>query len=342
MRERTPWEWLEQWEQEWRPSIIAENASIRNVDLRALSDEALVGHLERVRAHMHHAGWVHFRLSAPNGFGMGELALACRELLGWDDRQLLRLVSGHSAMSSAPGRALAEVAALCAVRPAVLAMLQRSPLPSMDELRAADRDVGTALQGYLDEFGCRALRYEVGDPSLAEVPELVVQLLADQLTSGYDPTARAAELEAEVLAAEAEARSLLAGRPADLAVFQGALAVGRHAYGVREENEFYTVSVPLALTRYALLEAGGRLAERGQLAERDDVMWLELNSVQGALLDGGSREGEVERALAVRDWAFAHPGPESYGTPPPPPAVTLGLPEGSAAGTRDPRVGNRT
>ena len=73
-------------------------------------------------------------------------------------------------------------------------------------------------------------------------------------------------------------KQCLAALPSDdlRAEFLELLRDARRAYGIREENEFYTVSVPLALARTAALEAGKRLAESGALASPDDVFMLRL------------------------------------------------------------------
>ena len=44
--------------------------------------------------------------------------------------------------------------------------------------------------------------------------------------------------------------------------FELALTRAERAYPLREDNEFYSQSCPFALTCYALLELGNRLAQR--------------------------------------------------------------------------------
>ena len=95
---------------------------------------------------------------------------------------------------------------------------------------------------------------------------------------------------------------------------------------MREDNEFYTVSAPLALLRYAVLELGRRLAERGQIARRDDVFFLELAEARQALREGEDRHALVARRKAERAWVEAHPGPASYGKDPGPPRSFAALP----------------
>jgi rifampicin phosphotransferase len=319
LREGTVWQWFDRWEGEWRPAIIAENVALRSVDLEALSDGELIAHLARTRRHLEHALDVHYRLSAPNGLAVSELVLACRDLLGWDDRQSLRLVGGLSEKSSEPARQLAEVAAMVAAREPVRALIENPHTATLDALRALDPEVARAVDRYIDAYGCRALRYEFTDPALEETPDLVLRLVADQLATGYDPIARAAALTAERERAEAEARAALASRPEQLAHFEVLLDRAKRGYPLREENEFYTVSVPFALGRYALLEAGRRLSARSQIDRAGDVMQLEWDESVAALSSGESCRELVAQRQGERAWVLAHPGPASYGPPPPPP-----------------------
>lgn len=125
----------------------------------------------------------------------------------------------------------------------------------------------------------------------------------------------------------ADARTALAGRPAQHRErFERALARGEQAYPLREDNQFYAVSAPMALVRYAVLELGRRLATRGQIAGRNDVFFLELEEARAALRDGGKRRSLVARRKAERAWVEAHPGPASYGRDPGPPPSLAALP----------------
>jgi rifampicin phosphotransferase len=55
---------------------------------------------------------------------------------------------------------------------------------------------------------------------------------------------------------------------------------------VREDNEYFTVSAPLALVHRMAVEIGRRLADRGQLESGDDVFFLESEEALEALRDG--------------------------------------------------------
>jgi phosphohistidine swiveling domain-containing protein len=120
---------------------------------------------------------------------------------------------------------------------------------------------------------------------------------------------------------------MLADRPADLERFELALRDALQAYPAREDNEFFTVSAPLALVRRAALEVGRRLTGRGLLDEPDHAFELTSAELRQGLLstDAASLRDTVRRRLGERAWVLAHPGPASYGTPPPAPSLA-GLP----------------
>jgi pyruvate,water dikinase len=173
------------------------------------------------------------------------------------------------------------------------------------------------LEQYNREFGCRTIRYELADPTLAEMPELLVSLLKAQLRRGYDPASGAGSLAKRRSELAERARAALATRAAaDRERFERTLKRAEQAYPLREEHGFYDTSMPLALQRYGALETGRRLAGRKQIRERDDVFLLEFEEACGALEDGAPRLDLVERRRSERAWALAHPGPQHYGQPP--------------------------
>ena len=201
----------------------------------------------------------------------------------------------------------------------------------LQEVLDVDPGFAAAFDRYLHDYGCRALRYDVSEQALDERPDLVLALIRDQLATGYDP----AEHEHSLAAARGEAaararRALAERRPADRERFERALERALHAYPVREDNEFFTVSAPHALIRRAALEVGRRIAERGLITHPGDAFDLASGELRAGLLDGllsdgGAVRDTVRRRQGERAWVLAHPGPDPYGQPSPP-RSTAGLP----------------
>ena len=98
-----------------------------------------------------------------------------------------------------------------------------------------------------------------------------------------DPGAARSEALAQARAALAEATE------EERARFERALAAAERAYPVREENVIWTDNVPSGLLRYAAVEIGRRLAERGAIAHAEDAVFLEEKELRSALR-GGPRE----------------------------------------------------
>ena len=317
---------VEQWYQQWQADLSRHSAALRDTDLGALDDEELDANTTRALALLHQGLDVHFLLHGALMPVLAELAFACRDLLGWSDEEALELLVGLSATSTEPARRLAGLAGTAAGRPAVRRLLEAEG-GTLDRLAETDPEFAEAFAAYQREFACRALRYEIADPSIAETPELTLRLLADQLARGYDPAADASALGSRRATAAGRARAALAGRrPEDRERFERALARAERAYPVREDNEFFTTSVPLALLRYRVLEIGRRLAARGQLDQRDDIFFLTLDETRAALGDGQARRALVSRRRGERAFIEQHPGPATYGKDPGPPPPLDALP----------------
>jgi rifampicin phosphotransferase len=318
---------VEQWYQQWQPDLVARIALLRDTDPGALDDQELDAHTDCALALLHEGVDVHFLLHGALMPIVAELAFACRELLGWSDEDACELLVGLSTTSTEPARRLAELASLAARRPAVCRLLDEVDSGTAGRLAETDAEFAEAFAAYQREFACRALRYEIADPSIAEAPELTLRLLADQLARGYDPVADAATLSHRRTTAAGRARSALVGRPpTDRERFERALARAERAYPVREDNEFFTVSAPIAILRYPLLEIGRRLAARGQLSRRGDVFFLTVDEARAALRDGETRRSLVTRRRGERAFVEQHPGPATYGKDPGPPPPFDALP----------------
>lgn len=311
--------YIRQWHAESKPELASGIARLRSVDLSMLSDNDLDQHSGNVIAFFRHSLDIHTRLNVAVLSALAEMAFACRDLLDWDDRTTLGLFSGLSEKSSEPSRRLAVLAAMAGKRPAIRALLEEINDQTVKRLADVDSEFARAFSFYQQEFGCRTLG-EITEPTLAESPQLILGLIRDQLRRGYDPAAEAAALEQKRAAKIAEARAALAGRSEDERKrFERALAHSEQAYPIREDNQFYAVSAPMALFRYAMLETGRRLADRRQILQRDDIFFLEFEEARAALRMGNDQRQVVSHRKAERVWSEAHPGPASYGKNPGPP-----------------------
>jgi pyruvate,water dikinase len=280
------------------------------VDLRQLDDEALAGHLDQLVDEVLTPNLrAHFRLVLPDIVALHDLAVCCRDLLGWDDGQMLELLAGLSATATQPALELAEVSELAGAD----AVSQ-----GLGAVRATS--AGPRLDAWLNCWGLRALEFDPGAPTVSEQESLVLKLLRQpQQTTA--PTAHARE--------QARARARVALGDRERARFDEVLHIAERVHPQREENVLYTQSLPMGLVRRALLEIGRRLAAAGALAAADDVVYLERAEIRPALegrLTGEATAVRVRRRQAERRWVRVHPGPTYHGPPPFPPPSTRGLP----------------
>jgi len=306
---------IRRWTHEWRPELQEDIGRALAIDLGSISDKGLAAQLDhRVEVVGQPA---HLLVAIAYFVLVYQLAETCRELLGWDTARMLTLLEGLSTASTEPARQLSHLAQLARSRPAVREMLKRVDETTPARLSEADVEFARAFSHYVEANGHRAIRYDVIDPTLAEVPHHLLRLVGHQLELRFSPD----KVEQEALRrrshAADEARARLVSHPeADRARFERALVRAREVYPAWEDRVWHTQSVQTALLRYLALEIGRRLVERGQLAAVDDVFFLEVQEARSALFSGTDHRETARVRKGRRAWAVAHPGPFMYGEPP--------------------------
>jgi pyruvate,water dikinase len=306
---------IRRWTDEWRPEHQDEIDRALAADLGSLSDQDLAAQLDhRIEVLGHPA---HVMVGIAYWILVFELAELCRKLLAWDTARMLALLEGLSTTSTEPARQLAELAQLARSKPAIGELLASVDETTPGRLADVDPEFARAFWDYVDAIGHRSLLYDVIDRTLAEMPHLLLRLVADQLELEFSPDQVAQEALRRRSHAADEARRLLASHPeADRERFEQALARAREAYPALEDRVWLTNSVQAALLRYLALQIGRRLVDRGQLAAVDDVFFLEAPDARSALFDGADRGETARVARGQRAWAMANPGPYAYGDRP--------------------------
>jgi phosphohistidine swiveling domain-containing protein len=316
-RSDLPGRYIERWYREWQPQMAEAIARLRDVDLPALSDQGLQHHIEEVRELMSTGILIHMRLHGAMSPILRELVNTCEELLGWNMTRSMELVSGTSFKSTEPARRLRELADMAATRPDVQRLLDYQGEDVVELLTMADGEFAERFSAYLHEYGCRALGHTtLGELTLGENPALVLSMISGQIDRGYDPEQDLDDGARRRAHALREAETFLADRPDDLRRLRRTVRRAVKAYPVREDNEFFCFSSPLALLRYAALEVGRRLAARRVTDAIDDVLYLELAEAVAALDNADDLRALVQLRRGEQAWIEAHPGPPSYGTPP--------------------------
>jgi pyruvate,water dikinase len=308
---------LARWSETERDSFVERIERLRTVDLPALSTQDLARHLTETRELHRDASKAHFRLVGAVSIALGELALLLTGELTWSGDQVFELFAGLSPESTKPADELRRLAELAATR-----LGDARDLTSLRALRDDDPEFATAMENYRQEYGCRALHYELAAPALGERPDLILSLVRDQLTPAEKKSTDPAAIRE---AAAARARAAVT----DTQRFEHLLSRAQQAYPVREDNEYPTVSAPYALLRWAALEAGRRLVERDRLDKAEHVFFVEVEELLAALTDdtaGTDPRERVEHRRGEHQWALRNPGPPAYGQPPGPPPAMDALP----------------
>jgi len=313
----------EEWTTTLRPRLRAANHALQAEPIAELDDAELADHVRRAHRNALDGHLLHFDL---HGDDMGPLGLYLSRCQDWGiaPGDGIAALAGHSPSTAAPVDALRKVA---------LAALEAGwapgdPAPtSLAELRALGATVASALDDYLGEFGWRSVTgYDLDASTVGEMPEaLVANVLAS--TAPFD--AGAAGVSGDVAAAALRARVPTAEQDA----FDQALREARAALDLRDDNGPMTVEWTIGLLRRGLLEAGRRLAERGQLVTATDAVELTLDEVDQLLAGGGPSAVEVATRGEVRRAALAVTPPATLGERDPEPDLSV-FPAPLAAVTR--------
>lgn len=320
---------IDLWYSEWSKKAASDAEKLKKVQLSSLSDKDLDEHIANCLKFLEEGFDIHFKLVVPWILTVGEFVFTCRELLRWDDKKILEMLSGLSTRSVEPSSALADLAKLAGGKEEIRKLIPIAGPISQELLKSVvsiNNEFEEAFNRYADEYGCRTLRYVVSEPTLSEKPELILELVRDQITHGYNPESNASHLEKKRVALLAEARAQLTG--ASLEKFERVLHRAERGYPTLEDSQFYTAGVPRALSRYAILEMGDRLTRKAVIERRNDVFFLELDEARTGLRgERKDMQALVKRRKAERMWVEAHPGPRSYGKPPGTPPLFDAFPQ---------------
>ena len=116
----------------------------------------------------------------------------------------------------------------------------------------------------------------------------------------------------------ANCRAVLANDPERLARFEHLYDAARYNLPLTEDHAFWIDQSGIAVFRRFTLEVGRRLAERGSIAQAEDVHYLRAAELRDAVTKGtGYKAVTAQRRAEMVEWAKVIP-PPVLGTPPPP------------------------
>lgn len=315
---------LERWDAVVRPASDKRHLEIQDVDLRALSDEALVDHLRVCRDQFRDMVTQHHEFTISCSMPIGDLLAHVHAWTGKSPGEILQVLRGSSAISL--GVAVKELEALAeAIRAddASKALLASSEAPQviLDRLAATDGKVGDAMRAYLRVVSYRSVGYDVSVKCAIELPGALVGSIR---TFVAGPRAVDDGVKARI-------EKLRADIPAEHhAAFDDLITEARFINRLRDERGHYSDAWAVGLARRALLEVGDRLVKRGTFDDRElavDASFEELSALvlgkDGPSLDELKKRAAWRAERTVSDADI----PQWLGAPPSGPPPTEWFPE---------------
>ena len=315
-----------QWTEEWQPEIERQNLAEQAVDYTVMSDDELLAKLEELESRMRDQWRVHGRIN----FVLIASSQYCDyydELMQPSDpTESYQSLQGWETKSLAASRGLWQLSRTVVASPGLREVFDTTE-PSERVAALEGSEEGRAfladLRSYLDQYGWRSdAVYDIADVTWREDPSIPLAALSSYLN--LDDSASPDVLQEKAVrtrdALLAKARAKLADDPDELAHFEELYEAAHYSNPLTEDHAFWIDQMMIAIVRRFTQELGRRLAERGQLADAEDVYMLHKDELQEALRDGVDRtELATQRREEMAAWAKVTP-PPTLGTPPPPEA----------------------
>ena len=315
-----------QWTEEWQPEIERQNLAEQAVDYTVMSDDELLAKLEELESRMRDQWRVHGRIN----FVLIASSQYCDyydELMQPSDpTESYQSLQGWETKSLAASRGLWQLSRTVVASPGLREVFDTTE-PSERVAALEGSEEGRAfladLRSYLDQYGWRSdAVYDIADVTWREDPSIPLAALSSYLN--LDDSASPDVLQEKAVrtrdALLAKARAELADDPDELAHFEELYEAAHYSNPLTEDHAFWIDQMMIAIVRRFTQELGRRLAERGQLADAEDIYMLHKDELQEALRDGVDRtELATQRREEMAAWAKVTP-PPTLGTPPPPEA----------------------
>jgi phosphohistidine swiveling domain-containing protein len=302
------------WDAQLKPAIARENTELQSVDLRALTDAALVRHVERCFDAARRAVTTHHSLNATAMLPLGDFLVHVRDWTGLAPAEVLPLFRGSSRVSQG---ATEELDALARAIGGNTSVLDGAPAVVVDALTSRTDAIGEAARRYLDVAGVRiATGYDVADLTLAEMPDVIVENIRSAISG--KTTSNQLPATSKVIRDKVPAQHR--------AQFDELLEEARLTYRMRDERGYNNDAWSAGITRRAILEAGRRLAAKGLLHDAQHAVELTPSELTSMLNGGAGRTADQAAADAhYRTTRSTADAPRFLGGTPsgPPPADWL-------------------
>ena len=330
MFERRPWrDDLVAWDRCVNPAMHSANERISRVDVDGLGDAELIAHIDRCRAHLRRALYVHHRLNVTSAVPVGDFLVHAGEWTGRPAGDVLQLLQGAGPGSTAASSELERLAeALAQDRHALDALSAPDGGTNvLARLRSLPGVAGQAVANYVDLVGWWAggTSADVADPCLMEMPDVLVGSIRAAASgapgNGGGGAGAKDALDEMRVTVPAPHR----------ATFDQLLVEARAVHRLRDERALSCDVWARGLMRRAMLAAGARLAQSGAI--RQPLHLIEADHAEiRSLLDRATdpSAAELSERARARQEARDDDIPDLLGGPPPSPVPASWLTAGPA------------
>ena len=294
--------------------------------MRSLDTEAFIRHLDAVRDNAAEMVYRHHIFTIGSVIPVGHYLANAAEWTGLDAGELLAPLRGSSPVSLGAHDELLEVGARLRESDVDPSKFQAvSAGEALAALKGRPDALGAAVRAYLDAIGMRlAGGYDVCDPCAVELPEMML---------GTVWASREAAARPEGNGGLAKVRDAVPA--AHRATFDELLDDARLINRLRDERGVFNDSWGTGIARQALLEAGRRLVDAGQLDDAELAIDATHAELVAALRGTTPAPGATWRERAHwRRHAPLSEVPPFLGAPPTPPPPPDGLPPHASAALR--------
>ena len=289
---------VEEWKGGAETDLLERGHGFLAGDLAALSAQQVAARLEEQLRFVEECFTWRARLHAAGIDAIGRLGLELSRDHGWPVPEIMDLFVGLSGTATDP--AVAQLAIVDLVRSeGAMPALERAA--TLADLTGTSPAVATALQGYQDLWGQRAVRYEVAAPTVVDRPEWLLRQLKGAARAAGDRQ----DVAVRHAATRTQAEARLIASLGNSSLTRRRLARAQEVFPLREGNGATTVGVPLAGLRRLGLHIGVRLG----LYRPEEVFDLTFDEVLQVLrhpdhvsLDEGTDAARVgQLAMARRE-----------------------------------------
>ena len=314
---------LTRWDEIDRPRAVSNHRKLLAVDPEALDDGRLLAYLARCTRNVEEGVFLHHSYNMAAWIAVGDFVAHAVDWTGRPETEIFGLLGGASPDALGGERALGRLVEAARASAGARKLLTGSEAGAvLAALRAAPGDVGEAARDYVDLVAYRPVNGEdVGDTCAFELPDLLVNGIRAAVEAGVRPSVEQGTVE-RVAAVRADV-------PAERrAAFDELLDEARLVYRLREERAVFGDQWAYGVARRALLGAGERLVERGQLEQAAHLVEATWPEAQAVLRgdDGAPTAAELAARAHYRATARFEDVPQTLGPPPGPPLPLEWLP----------------